>query len=162
MLTGAMWLLEGRLEVFCYCGTVGWLRRGRFVWADMWRPVPLGMWMMAWIWAFAGAYGSNRDNVRRWLWDELAGLISIWDVSWCIGGDFNVTLSRLRSCALENVRQPRRTCALENVRQACGCALGERSPRPANVRTRGQQTRQARGQLVLATSRLQDETNGLD
>jgi hypothetical protein len=49
MLTGAMWLLEGRLEVFCYCGTVGWLRRGRFVWADMWRPVPLGMWMMAWI-----------------------------------------------------------------------------------------------------------------
>jgi hypothetical protein len=70
--------------------------------------------------------------------------------------------STLRSCALENVRQPRRTCALENVRQACGCALGERSPRPANVRTRGQQTQQARGQLVLATSRLQDETNGLD
>jgi hypothetical protein len=26
-------------------------------------------------------------------------------------------------------------------------ALGERSPRPANVRTRGQITRQARGQL---------------
>jgi hypothetical protein len=36
-------------------------------------------------------------------------------------------------------------------------ALGERSPRLANVRTRGHLTRQARGQLNLATSSLQDE-----
>jgi hypothetical protein len=42
--------------------------------------------------------------------------------------------ARLRSCAQTNVRQP---------------ALGERSPKPAIVRTRGQQTRQARGQLVF-------------
>jgi hypothetical protein len=27
-------------------------------------------------WIFAGVYGSNVDNVRRVLWDELAGLIN--------------------------------------------------------------------------------------
>jgi hypothetical protein len=37
------------------------------------------------------------------LWEELAGLISIWDMPWCIGGDFNVTLfmdERLRGAAV--------------------------------------------------------------
>jgi len=28
---------------------------------------------------------------RSSLWEELAGLISWWELSWCIGGDFNVT-----------------------------------------------------------------------
>jgi hypothetical protein len=45
-------------------------------------------------------YGSNRDHVRRRLWEELAGLMSLWEAPWCIGGDFNVTLyldERLRS-----------------------------------------------------------------
>jgi hypothetical protein len=59
-------------------------------------------------------------------------------------------------------RAPAQTNVRPGERAPDACALGERSPRPANVRTRGQQTRQARGQLVLATSRLQDETNGLD
>jgi hypothetical protein len=49
-----------------------------------------------------------------------------------------------RAPAQTNVRQPRRTCA-----SPVECALGERSPKPAIVRTRGQQTRQARGQLVF-------------
>jgi hypothetical protein len=50
--------------------------------------------------------------------------------------------------AQTNVRQPapRRTCASPRPVE---CALGERSPKPAIVRTRGQQTRQARGQLVF-------------
>jgi hypothetical protein len=39
-----------------------------------------------------GVYGPNRDNLRWRLWEELAGLISLWEVPWCIGGDFNVTL----------------------------------------------------------------------
>jgi hypothetical protein len=26
------------------------------------------------------------------LWEELAGLLSIWDLPWCIGGDFNATI----------------------------------------------------------------------
>lgn len=37
-------------------------------------------------WAFAGVYGPNPDCDRRILWDELAGLISWWDLPWCIGG----------------------------------------------------------------------------
>jgi hypothetical protein len=41
-------------------------------------------------WAFAGVYGPNGDLDRRYLWDELTGLMSLWDLPWCIGGDFNV------------------------------------------------------------------------
>jgi hypothetical protein len=44
------------------------------------------------------------------------------------------------------VRPDERAPAQTNVRQP---ALGERSPKPAIVHTRGQQTRQARGQLVF-------------
>jgi hypothetical protein len=44
------------------------------------------------------------------------------------------------------VRPGERAPAQTNVRPD-ERALGERSPRPANVRTRGQITRQARGQL---------------
>jgi hypothetical protein len=43
------------------------------------------------IWEFAGVYGPNLDIFRRFLWEELAGLISWWDIPWCIGGDLNVT-----------------------------------------------------------------------
>jgi hypothetical protein len=42
-------------------------------------------------WAFEGVYGPNIDTRRRSLWDELTGLLSWWDLPWCIGGDFNVT-----------------------------------------------------------------------
>jgi hypothetical protein len=35
--------------------------------------------------------GPNFDRDRRLLWDELAGVLSLWDVPWCVGGDFNVT-----------------------------------------------------------------------
>jgi hypothetical protein len=43
------------------------------------------------VWAFMGVYGPNFDYIRCLIWEELAGLISWWDVLWCIGGDFNVT-----------------------------------------------------------------------
>ena len=42
------------------------------------------------IWAFTGVYGPNSDRDRRFLWEELSGLRSWWDVPWCVGGDFNV------------------------------------------------------------------------
>jgi hypothetical protein len=41
-------------------------------------------------WAFVGVYGPSGDFDRYRLWDELAGLMSWWDLPWCIGGDFNV------------------------------------------------------------------------
>jgi hypothetical protein len=37
-------------------------------------------------WAFAGVYGPNGNSDRCWLWDELAGLLSCWVLSWCIRG----------------------------------------------------------------------------
>jgi hypothetical protein len=42
------------------------------------------------VWVFEGVYGPNDDGDRRVLWDELAGLMSWWEMPWCIGGDFNV------------------------------------------------------------------------
>jgi hypothetical protein len=41
-------------------------------------------------WAFAKVYGPNGNSDRRWLWDQLAGLLSCWVLPWFIGGDFNV------------------------------------------------------------------------
>jgi hypothetical protein len=60
---------------------------GSFVVACSFRNVDDGL-----VWAFVGVYGPNRDNFRWHLWEELAGLMSLWDMPWCIGGDFNVTL----------------------------------------------------------------------
>ena len=48
-------------------------------------------------WAFAGVYGPNFDVDRRSLWEELAGLVSWCDLPWCIGGNFNVTVSLVNS-----------------------------------------------------------------
>jgi hypothetical protein len=42
-------------------------------------------------WAFAGVYDPNSHRDRGLIWDELAGLLSWWDLPWCIGGNFNVT-----------------------------------------------------------------------
>jgi len=40
--------------------------------------------------SFANVYCPNDDNDRRVLWDELVQLCSWWDLSRCIGGDFNI------------------------------------------------------------------------
>jgi hypothetical protein len=61
--------------------------QGNFVVACSFRNVGDGL-----EWAFAGVYGPNRDSHRRHLWEELAGVMCLWKVPWCIGGDFNVTL----------------------------------------------------------------------
>jgi hypothetical protein len=44
-------------------------------------------------WGFAGVYGPNDDGERRGLWDELAGLRNIWEMPWCMEGDFNIVRS---------------------------------------------------------------------
>lgn len=41
-------------------------------------------------WDFAGVYGLNVDSRRSLLWDEMVGLHSQWDISWCFSGDFNI------------------------------------------------------------------------
>jgi hypothetical protein len=60
---------------------------GRYVVACSFRNVEDGL-----VWAFAGVYGPSCNNSRRFLWEELAGLMNLWDLPWCIGGVFNVTL----------------------------------------------------------------------
>ncbi|XP_059446549.1 uncharacterized protein LOC132178109 [Corylus avellana] len=41
-------------------------------------------------WAFAGVYGPNDAGIRSTFWDELGGVMNVWDRPWCVGGDFNV------------------------------------------------------------------------
>jgi hypothetical protein len=60
---------------------------GNYVAACSFRNVEDGF-----MWAFAGVYGPSRYSLRRFLWEELAGLLCIWDLPWCIGGDFNATI----------------------------------------------------------------------
>jgi hypothetical protein len=38
------------------------------------------------VWAFARVYGPNGDSDRHLLWDELVGMLSWWNMPWCIGG----------------------------------------------------------------------------
>ena len=60
---------------------------GNFVAACSFRNVEDNM-----EWAFAGVYGPNSNSDRRHLWEELAGLMCLWEIPWCLGGDFNITL----------------------------------------------------------------------
>ena len=39
-------------------------------------------------WAFTGIYGLNLNRKHQFMWEELAGLISWWNLPWCLGGDF--------------------------------------------------------------------------
>jgi hypothetical protein len=58
---------------------------GRFIIACSFRSVEDNF-----EWAFAGVYGPNEENDQQLLWDELVGIMSWWEVPWCIGGDFNI------------------------------------------------------------------------
>jgi hypothetical protein len=60
---------------------------GNYVAACSFRNVGDGL-----VWAFAGVYGPTCNSLRRFLWEELTGLLSYWDLPWCIGGDFNATI----------------------------------------------------------------------
>jgi hypothetical protein len=46
---------------------------GSFVVACSFSNVEDGM-----VWAFAGVYGPNKNNLRMRLWEELTGLMSLW------------------------------------------------------------------------------------
>ncbi|RVX09019.1 LINE-1 reverse transcriptase-like [Vitis vinifera] len=45
------------------------------------------------VWIFTGVYGPFSKKDRETLWGELGAIRGIWDDPWCLGGDFNVTLS---------------------------------------------------------------------
>ena len=44
-------------------------------------------------WRFTAVYGSPHVRARRELWRELRNLANIVNRAWCLGGDFNSTLS---------------------------------------------------------------------
>lgn len=44
-------------------------------------------------WTFVGVYGLNFDCDRRYLWDELTGLLCWWNLPLCVAGDFNITFA---------------------------------------------------------------------
>lgn len=41
-------------------------------------------------WAFVGVYSPNLDRELELLWGKLVGIYSLWNILWCVGGDFNV------------------------------------------------------------------------
>jgi len=53
------------------------------------------------IWGLIGVYGLDGDNVKCalfgcFIW-ELVTSMSIWDIPWCLGGNFNVMFPSERS-----------------------------------------------------------------
>jgi len=42
------------------------------------------------VWGLIGVYDPNDDNVKSALFEELVTFMSNWDISWWLGGDFNV------------------------------------------------------------------------
>ena len=60
---------------------------GQFSISCIFRNVENGL-----VWLFTGVYGPFFREERDWLWEELEAIRGIWDVPWCLGGDFNITL----------------------------------------------------------------------
>ena len=46
------------------------------------------------VWIFTGVYGPCNRKDKEAMWEELGAIRGIWDEPWCLGGDFNVTLSQ--------------------------------------------------------------------
>ena len=44
-------------------------------------------------WIFTGVYGSVLANLKEDLWEELGSVRGLWSGPWCIGGDFNASIS---------------------------------------------------------------------
>ena len=90
MWIGVVWILIGPWGASLSCGIIGWWKReecvGAYTVVVTFRNV-----VDRSVWAFVGVYGLNLDRDRRLLWDELAGVLSLWNLLWCLGGDFNVT-----------------------------------------------------------------------
>ena len=42
------------------------------------------------VWGLIGISGPNDDTLQVGLWEELENVLSLWDICWCLRGDFNV------------------------------------------------------------------------
>ena len=43
------------------------------------------------LWCFTGVYGPIANKDREGLWLELGAIRGLWNVPWCVAGDFNIT-----------------------------------------------------------------------
>ena len=44
-------------------------------------------------WIFTGVYGPVLASLKEEMWEELGSVRGLWDGPWCIGGDFNASIS---------------------------------------------------------------------
>ena len=44
-------------------------------------------------WIFTGVYGPGLSSLKEEMWEELGSVRGLWDGPWCIGGDFNASIS---------------------------------------------------------------------
>ena len=79
----------------------------RWRWVNFQFPVDSGMWRMG-----SSGFSQESREERVWLWEELRAIRGIWDDPWCLGGDFNVTLSQR-----ERSRQGKLTSAMRGFAQ---------------------------------------------
>ena len=87
---GCIWVLKVLLAVFCLCGIEGLQKRWRKWWDIFLVSCRFKNVGDQFEWAFIGAYGPNLNRKCQKMWEELLGLISWWNLPWCLGGDFNV------------------------------------------------------------------------
>ena len=64
------------------------------------------------IWVFTGVYDPFTRVERECLWEEVGVIRGIWEGPWCLGGDFNITLSQS-----ERSRQGRITSAMRRFEE---------------------------------------------
>jgi hypothetical protein len=83
--------LKGAYDVFCSCWIGGWWRKSKSLWVSPWLPFLLETSKIIFLGLLQVFFLPNANGDRRFLWDELAGLLSWWDLPWCMEGDFNVT-----------------------------------------------------------------------
>ena len=48
-------------------------------------------------WIFTGVYGPVLTNLKEEMWEELGSVRGLWPGPWCIGGDFNASISPTES-----------------------------------------------------------------
>ena len=75
---------------------------GQFSLSCRFRTVENGV-----IWAFTGVYGPFTRIEMECLWEEVGTIRGIWEGSWCLGGNFNITMAQS-----ERSRQGRITSAM--------------------------------------------------
>ena len=68
-------------------------------------------------WIFTGVYGLVLANLKEDMWEELGSVRGLWSGPWCIGGDFNASISPSESNRGGRITQAMRrfACVLDDL-----------------------------------------------